>query len=138
MAQSRSWPLRPQGCPVPQLPLIAVVDDDVSLGSAIASLLRSAGYAACCHASAEQFIESGDLARCRCVLADIQMPGMSGLALSRQVVDSGAGVPVVLMTARTEAEFDGLAARHGAALLVRKPDFAAPLLAFLSAGIPPI
>ncbi|ULJ72994.1 response regulator transcription factor [Rhizobium gallicum] len=83
-------------------PLISIIDDDQAMRSALVRLIRSLGYVARGFASAEEFIEAGVMSGCSCVITDIQMPGMSGIHLTRLIAERQSEVPVILITARTE------------------------------------
>lgn len=107
--------------------LICVVDDDDSVRDGTASLLRSAGYATASYASAEAFLASSERTRCACVVADVQMPGMSGIDLAG-ALGADPPLPVILMTARTEPEVLAAARASRAAFLLRKPYAAQRLL----------
>jgi FixJ family two-component response regulator len=108
--------------------LIAVVDDDDSVRYGTASLLRAEGYAVELFASAEAFLDSGDHHRFACVVADIQMPGMSGIELANRLGHDARPTPVILVTARTEQEILANAANSHAACVLRKPFTAQCLL----------
>src|SRR5258705_13251325 len=108
--------------------LISVVDDDDSVRSGTASLLRAAGYVTESFASAEDFLKSGDHHRFACVVTDIQMPGMSGIELANQLGQGDPPTPVILVTARTEKEILENAAQSRASFLLRKPFTADQLL----------
>lgn len=101
--------------------LIAVVDDDESFRMALVDSLRSLGYGARGFASAEDFSAWEADASCNCVITDIHMPGMSGLDLARQLTTRRRGVPVVMVTARSDLGLDARAAGTGAICLLRKP-----------------
>jgi FixJ family two-component response regulator len=101
--------------------LISVIDDDESLQKALVRLIRSLGYAARGFASAEEFIASGHLQSCACVVTDIQMPGMSGIDLKRYLDQRGCSIPVIMITARTEPEIQQSAHASGAHCFLRKP-----------------
>jgi len=101
--------------------LIAVIDDDESFRMALVDSLGSLGYAARGFASAEEFIGSEADASCDCVITDIHMPGMSGLDLARLLTARRRGVPVVMVTARSELGIDARATANGAIGLLRKP-----------------
>jgi hypothetical protein len=73
--------------PESRLTLIAVVDDDASIRSATASLLRSRGYAVSTFASAEAFLQLGELNGTACVITDVAMPVISGVEL--QAINGG-------------------------------------------------
>jgi FixJ family two-component response regulator len=111
--------------------LISVIDDDESVRVATASLLRSIGYATETFVSAEDCLGSGDVTRFACMIADIQMPGMSGIDLTLRLAAQRHAVPVILMTARTEQDLLARAHSCGAAFVLKKPYTAERLLACL-------
>jgi FixJ family two-component response regulator len=80
-------------------PFIAVVDDDESVREATKGLIRSMGLAAEAFASGEEFLRSPCLGRTACLVADVNMPGMSGLDLHRRVAALPRSIPTVLITA---------------------------------------
>ena len=79
-------------------PLVAIVDDDKSLRDATSNLLQAAGFSTATFADAETFLSSGG-SLAACVVADMRMPGMSGLELHQYLAASGAPIPTVLITA---------------------------------------
>ena len=101
--------------------LIAVIDDDESFRMALVECLGSLGYGARGFASAEEFIAWEVDASCDCLITDIHMPGMSGLDLARLLTGRRRGVPVVMVTARSDLGIDAHAAADGAICLLRKP-----------------
>jgi FixJ family two-component response regulator len=80
-------------------PLISIVDDDELIRDAATGLIKSLGYNAVAFASAEDFLSSRQLLQTACLIADINMPEMSGLDLHRQLSASGKPIPTVLITA---------------------------------------
>ena len=84
---------------VADIPTIAVVDDDDSVREALGNLLRSLGLAVAGFDSAEAFLASPAAQGVACLIADMQMSGMSGLDLQRHLLTIGRGVPVILITA---------------------------------------
>ena len=80
-------------------PLLAVVDDDISVRESLESLIRSTGMAVSLFGSAEEFLNSAQPNKPDCLILDIRMPGMSGIELHRHLVASDFRVPVVFMTA---------------------------------------
>ena len=74
-------------------PQIAVVDDDESMREAMRGLMKSLGYTAQTFASAEEFLNSCQVARTSCLIADVQMRGMTGPDLHRDLVASGKSIP---------------------------------------------
>lgn len=99
---------------VNRVPTIVVVDDDDSVRSALDNLLRSVGLAVATFGSAEDFLASSACHEAACLVADVQMPGMSGLDLQRRLAGaSEKAPPVILITAfpqehaRRQAEAEG-------------------------------
>ena len=102
-------------------PLISLVDDDSSFRQAIRSLLRSAGYRVETSPSAEEFLKNGDLARLRCLIVDLRMPGMGGLELQRRLKTSGHAVPIIFVTAHADENSRTKAFEGGAFAFLPKP-----------------
>jgi FixJ family two-component response regulator len=102
-------------------PLISIIDDDQAMRAALVRLIRSLGYVARGFASAEEFIEAGTMPGCSCVITDVQMPGMSGIHLTRLIAERRSPVPVILITARTEPGLEEVALASGAVAFFRKP-----------------
>ncbi|WP_448660571.1 response regulator transcription factor [Sphingomonas sp. CJ99] len=107
------------------------MDDDDSLRRAIMSLLRSAGYRASGHGSAEAFLASAEPGLSACIITDIQMPGMSGIELKAELDGRIVATPVIMITARTEPSLLDEARESGATCLLRKPFEAETLMACL-------
>jgi FixJ family two-component response regulator len=80
-------------------PLIAIVDDDDSVREATKGLMRSMGLAAEAFACGEDFLRSPHLCRTACLVADVNMPGMSGLDLHRSLSARNKSIPTILITA---------------------------------------
>jgi FixJ family two-component response regulator len=68
---------------VPQDPFIACIDDDKSVRDAIEGFLKALGFAVQAFSSAEDFLQSSRLNQTSCLIADVKLPGMSGLQLQR-------------------------------------------------------
>jgi FixJ family two-component response regulator len=102
-------------------PFVAIVDDDEALCSALVDLMHSAGYRAEPYASAETFLTSPNVLSSDCIVADIHMPGMSGLQLARSLQERGITTPVILITALPDQQLDDEATAVGACGLLRKP-----------------
>lgn len=100
---------------------IAVIEDDSSLRAALEALLRSLGYRAAGFDSAEAFLQSRDPEIVDCVITDVQMGGMSGIELKRRLSALRSDVPVIMITARTEAALLERARSSGAFCLLSKP-----------------
>jgi FixJ family two-component response regulator len=77
----------------------AIVDDDPSVREALLDLMGSLGFAAEGFANAQAFRESGAAQTASCLIADVQMPGMSGLQLHNELQSAGNAIPTILITA---------------------------------------
>jgi FixJ family two-component response regulator len=80
-------------------PLISIVDDDESMRESTKGLVRSLGYQAAAFASAEEFLQSDSVDSTSCLIADVQMPGLSGIDLQRWLIDRGVKMPMIFITA---------------------------------------
>ena len=80
-------------------PLVAVVDDDVSVRESLESLIRSVGMAVKVFASAEEFLNSNGQNKPDCLILDVRMPGMSGIELHHYLMATNRKVPVIFITA---------------------------------------
>lgn len=87
---------------MPNTPVIAIVDDDHSVREALTSLIRSLGYAAIAFECAEDLLKSKRRHNVSCVIADVQMPEMSGIELYRRLSESAKPIPTILITAYPE------------------------------------
>jgi FixJ family two-component response regulator len=115
--------------------LISIIDDDEAVRKAIKALLRSFGFQVETFASAEQFLAASAPARSRCIVTDIQMPGLSGIDLKQRLVSAGLETPVIMITARTESPLHQQALDSGAFCLLKKPFEAADLMACITRAI---
>jgi FixJ family two-component response regulator len=100
---------------------IAVIDDDESFRVALVDSLSSFGYEADGYACAEEYLRAIGGRPFDCLVADIHMPGMSGLELMHRLATQGSTIPIVLITARSDTNLEAKAAIAGAACLLRKP-----------------
>jgi FixJ family two-component response regulator len=119
--------------PCPTAP-VHLVDDDPEVLESLAVLLRSHGWHAVPHGSAEALLAALDAgAEAGCVIADVRMPGMDGLAL-QAVLAARGGIPVLIVTAHADVPTAVRAMRAGAADLIEKPYDAERLLAAVAAA----
>jgi FixJ family two-component response regulator len=84
---------------VPMEPLITIVDDDKAVRDALQRMLQSHGFTAEVFASAEQFLSSSQLRSASCLILDVRMPEMTGLALHDYLIGMGCRIPTILITA---------------------------------------
>jgi FixJ family two-component response regulator len=107
---------------VPQTPpVIAIVDDDASLRRALARLLRVVGYETVTFASAEAFLQDGLQMSPDCLVLDVWLPGISGVALLKHLVSLGSSLPVILITGREDIQIHLLAGQMGVVAYLHKP-----------------
>ena len=104
-----------------QAPTIAIVDDDGSVRLALENLVRSLGYNARTFASAEETLQSPDLDEAACLIADVQMPGMSGVDLQDVLRKQGHHIPMVFITAFPEDRIRDRVLKAGAVCFLIKP-----------------
>jgi FixJ family two-component response regulator len=101
--------------------LVAIVDDDDLIRSALQGMLKSVGLPSQAFASAEEFLASGQQRLTACLIADIRMPGMSGLELQAQLNADHYRIPTIFITAHGDAKMRLQAMRAGAVEFLAKP-----------------
>jgi len=101
--------------------LVAIVDDDDSMRSALQGLLKAVGLPAEAFASAEEFLKSGQQHQTACLIADIRMPGMSGLELQAKLNVERCRIPIIFITAHGDEKMRMQALRAGAVEFMAKP-----------------
>ena len=101
--------------------LIAIVDDDELMRSALQSMLKSVGLSSLAFASAEEFLNSGQHQQTACLIADIRMPGMSGLELQAKLNAEHCRIPTIFITAHGDTKMRMQALRAGAVVFLAKP-----------------
>jgi two-component system response regulator FixJ len=116
-------------------PCIAVVDDEVTVRTALGRLLRLAGYEVEDFASGEEFIASLAMRRPACALLDINMPTMSGLDVQSQLRAMRIPVPAVFITASDDPSLSQKVVAEGGIRLLRKPFSNAELLEAIEAAL---
>jgi CheY-like chemotaxis protein len=88
------------------VPLMSVVDDDLSMREAISWVLRSNGWRTETFASAAAFLEAGTDPKPDCIVLDVRMPGMSGLELQRKLAEMAGTPPVIVVSAHAQRRRD--------------------------------
>src|SRR6266852_1508136 len=106
---------------MPRVPLIAIVDDDDSLRNSLDDLLRSVGFRAHGFSSAEAFLRSQHVHETACLILDVRLPGMNGLALQRQIVAANWRIPIIFVTAYADDDARARALAAGAVAFLYKP-----------------
>ena len=115
--------------------MVAVVEDDESYRLAMQRLLKSAGFSVQTFTSAENFLESGWQRETGCLIADIRMPGMSGLDLQARLNADHCPIPIIFVTAHGDEKMRLQAMRGGAVKFLAKPFDAAILLEGVRAAL---
>lgn len=105
----------------PRTRLVAIVDDDDSMRSALLGMLRVVGLPARAFSSAEEFLGSGQQHDIACLIADIRMPGMSGIELQAKLNADRCRVPIIFLTAHGDEKMRMQALRAGAVEFMAKP-----------------
>jgi FixJ family two-component response regulator len=101
--------------------LVAIVDDDDLIRGALQGMLKSVGLPSRAFASAEEFLNSGQQHQAACLIADIRMPGMSGLHLQSKLNDEHCRIPIIFITAHGDTRMRMQALRAGAVDFLAKP-----------------
>jgi FixJ family two-component response regulator len=114
---------------------IAIVDDDQSVQSALQDLIESEGLSTLCFGSAEEFLDSGAQNEAGCLIADIRMPGMSGIELQAKLKVDRCRIPIIFITAHGDARMRIQAMRDGAVEFLMKPFDNAVLLETVHAAV---
>jgi FixJ family two-component response regulator len=106
---------------VAEIPVIAIVDDDESVREALESLMKSVGYIAKVFPSAGDFLSLGHLDDTSCMILDVQMPGMSGLELQSRLIAAKRRIPIIFISAHSDADARARAIEAGAVGFLQKP-----------------
>src|SRR6202140_2687866 len=101
--------------------LVAIVDDDDLMRGALQGMLKSVGLPSRAFASAEEFLTSGQQHQTACLIADIRMPGMSGLELQAKLNSESCRIPTIFITAHGDEKMRMQALRAGAVEFLAKP-----------------
>jgi FixJ family two-component response regulator len=106
---------------MPKRSLVSVIEDDQFFRESMRRLMRSLGYRVEAFASATDFLASPRLGETACLIADINMPVMTGVELHRHLIDSGYSIPTILVTAYAEDDVEARALKDGVICYLRKP-----------------
>jgi len=102
-------------------PTISIIDDDEFVRDALQTLVESVGYATIGFSSAEEFINSNRICDTSCLIADVQMSGMSGFDLHDWLIKNLHNIPLILLTGLPTERFKVRATKSIAADLQSKP-----------------
>jgi FixJ family two-component response regulator len=101
--------------------LLAILDDDKAVQSAVKDLIESVGLSTLCFDSAEEFLDSGARHQAACLIADIGMPGISGIELQARLKAEQCWIPIIFLTARGDIPLAVSAMKEGASDFFAKP-----------------
>ena len=101
--------------------MVAIVDDDELIRDALRGLMKAAGFRSLAFASGEAFLKSAELDHVACLIADIRMPGMSGLELQSDLKRAQYRIPIIFITAQGDEKMRMQALRAGAVKFLTKP-----------------
>ena len=120
---------------MPDAPLVAIVDDDVSLRRSLPDLVIQIGFRARAFASAEEFLASDCVGQTKCLIVDISMPDMSGPDLQRELTRRGRKIPFVFITGEADQDLRRQLLAEGAVECLFKPFKPAALLKALNTAL---
>ena len=106
---------------MPNASLVAVVEDDRYFRESMRRLMRSLGYSVEAFPSAADFLASPRLLETACLIADVHMPGMTGVELYRHLLDAGYAIPTILVTAYPDETDRARSLNEGVICYLRKP-----------------
>ena len=115
--------------------LISIVDDQASIREAMRAILRSYGYKVATFSSAELFLRSKEMSETKCVIADLEMPGLNGLRLQTELKSRGHRTPVIVITGYPDEKRRTDALDAGAIGFLSKPFDVEALIECVTAAI---
>jgi FixJ family two-component response regulator len=117
------------------MPAVFVVDDDPGVRRSLSRVLREAGFEVRCYESAESFLARPQATARGCLVLDVTMPGLDGLALQRRLSDGGKKMPIVFLTGYGDIPMSVRAIKAGASDFLTKPVASETLVAAVRAAI---
>ena len=105
----------------PKRPVAFIVDDDVSVREALSSLVRSNGMRVETFSSAEEFLRQSNSDAPSCLVLDVRLPDLSGLALQRELAAKNNGIPIIFITGHGDIPMSVRAMKAGATEFLTKP-----------------
>src|SRR4029077_18720036 len=116
-------------------PPVCVVDDDAGVREAVEALLRAEGFEVELFASAHRFTNRVVGAPLSCVILDVELPGLSGLDLQRELAEAGIAAPIIFLTGHGSTPMSVKAMKAGAVEFLTRPFVADDLLNAIQAGV---
>ena len=114
---------------------IAIIDDDVGVGRALARLIKANSYRVQVYHSALEFLDSLNAGTPDCLIVDLQMEEMTGLQLVHQLADMGLRIPSIFVTARDEPGMQQACEATGAVAFLLKPVMSEPLFGAIEVAL---
>jgi FixJ family two-component response regulator len=115
--------------------MISIVDDDSSVREGTVDLIQAVGFAAEAFEGASDFLNSDRVNSTSCLIADVRMPGMTGLELHERLVETGKTIPTILLTAYPNGGDRERALRAGVVCYLAKPYNQDDLLACIRSAL---
>ena len=106
---------------MPQHTLISIVEDDQPFRESMRKLVKLLGYTVEAFPSAADFLASPVIAETACLVADVQMPGMTGVELHRNLIEAGYAIPTIFVTAYPDEAVRNRALKNGVVCYISKP-----------------
>jgi FixJ family two-component response regulator len=106
---------------MPKASLVSIVDDDPFFRESMRRLMRSLGFTVETFQSAADFLASPRLVETACLIADVNMPAMTGIELHRHLIEMGHAIPTILVTAYPDDDARSRALKDGVICYLRKP-----------------
>jgi FixJ family two-component response regulator len=106
---------------MPKASLVSVVEDDRFFRDSMRRLMKSLGYGVAAFSTPADFLASPRLAETACLIADVHMPGMTGLELHRRLIEARHAIPTILVTAYPDEDVKARALKDGVVCYLRKP-----------------
>jgi FixJ family two-component response regulator len=117
------------------LPIVFIVDDDVSVRESLEALVADAGYEPHAYASAREFLDSAPPSSASCLVLDMRLPDLNGLEIQKRVARDRAGMPIIFMTGHADVPMTVQAMKGGAVEFLSKPFGAEELLSAIRSAI---
>ena len=105
----------------PKSPVVFIVDDDASVREALSSLVRSIGLRVETFSSAGEFLRQSNSDSPSCLVLDVRLPDLSGLALQRELAAKNNGIPIIFITGHGDIPMSVRAMKAGASEFLTKP-----------------
>jgi FixJ family two-component response regulator len=106
---------------MPKALMVVIVEDDWFFRDSMRSLMKSLGHTVEAFSSAAEFLASPHLIETACLIADVNMPAMTGVELCRHLIDTGHAIPTILLTAHPNDADRARALNDGVVCYLRKP-----------------